>query len=202
MSKRTFVALLCVLLCFPLLSQNTMFPPVRGTWEMVAAANNFEVEAGFRILASGGNAVDAGVASILTASVTEQSRFGLGGEMPLLLKMQGKPVVAISGVGNAPALATVEAYQNRKPEPWEVAGRMPPIPVQGIRAALVPGVFSGLLVALEQYGTKSFAEVVAPAIEYAEGSPSATNSPTFCGGMRQSWNFGPRLATSSSHQAI
>lgn len=45
--------------------QGTMFPPVRGTREMVAAANNFEVEAGFRLLTQGGNAVDAGAASIL-----------------------------------------------------------------------------------------------------------------------------------------
>src|SRR5882724_3872414 len=58
--------------------RTTMFPPVRGTHEMVGAANNFEVEAGFRILTQGGNAVDAGVATILAASVTEQARFGIG----------------------------------------------------------------------------------------------------------------------------
>src|SRR5882724_7394350 len=62
----------------------TMFPAVRGLHEMVGAANNFEVEAGYRILTQGGNAVDAGVASVLAASVTELSRFGLGGEMPLI----------------------------------------------------------------------------------------------------------------------
>jgi gamma-glutamyltranspeptidase/glutathione hydrolase len=172
MSKRTsFVALLYLLPCFSLVAQSTMFPPVRGMREMIAAANNFEVEAGYRILSAGGNAVDAGVASILAASVTEQSRFGLGGELPLLLKLKGKPVVAISGVGTAPGLATVEAYRTRSPELWERPGRMTPIPVQGIRAALVPGALSGLLVALEQYGTKSFADVVAPAIEYADGFP-------------------------------
>src|SRR5439155_16018294 len=97
----------------------TMFPPVRGTREMVGAANNFEVEAGYRILTQGGNAVDAGVASTLAASVTELSRFGIGGEMPLLVKMAGRPVVAISGVGVAPAKATVEFYLHRSPEPWE-----------------------------------------------------------------------------------
>src|SRR5882724_9876284 len=77
----------------------TMAPPVRGIHEMVGAANNFEVEAGYRILTQGGNAVDAGVASVLAASVTELSRFGLGGEMPLLIKMAGQPTVAISGIG-------------------------------------------------------------------------------------------------------
>src|ERR1700689_3602654 len=95
----------------------TMAPPVRATHHMVAAANNFEVEAGYRILTEGGNAVDAGVASTLAASVTELSRFGLGGEMPLLIKMSGQPTIAISGVGVAPAKATVEFYKRRTPEP-------------------------------------------------------------------------------------
>jgi gamma-glutamyltranspeptidase / glutathione hydrolase len=148
-----------------------MFWPVRGTREMVAAANNFEVEAGFRLLTAGGNAVDAGVASVLTAAVTEQARFGLGGEMPLLLKMQGKPVIAISGIGTAPKLATMDAYRDRAMEPWEKPDRMPPIPMQGIKAAILPGAMSGLLLALEEHGTKSFAEVAAPAIEYADGFP-------------------------------
>jgi gamma-glutamyltranspeptidase/glutathione hydrolase len=146
----------------------TMAPPVRGIHEMVGAANNFEVEAGYRILTQGGNAVDAGVATVLAASVTELSRFGLGGEMPLLVKMAGRPPVAISGIGVAPAKATVEFYQHRSPEPWEDSGHMPPVPVQGILSAITPGVFDGLILALEKYGTKSFAEVAAPAIEYAE----------------------------------
>ena len=97
----------------------TMVPPVRSTHDMVAAANNFEVEAGYRILTQGGNAVDAGVASVLAASVTELSRFGLGGEMPVLIKMAGQPTIAISGVGVAPAKATVEFYTHRAPEVWE-----------------------------------------------------------------------------------
>ena len=123
----------------------TMFPPVRGTREMVGAANNLEVESGFRILGQGGNAVDAGVASVLAAAVSEQSRFGLGGEMPLLIKMSGKPVIAISGVGTAPASATIEYFQKRSMEPWEDGQKMPPIPAQGIRAAILPGVLDGLL---------------------------------------------------------
>ena len=151
----------------------TMFPPVRGTREMVAAANNQEVEAGYRILALGGNAVDAGVASVLAAAVTEQSRFGLGGEMPLLVKMKAKPVVAISGVGTAPALATVDYYRSRTAEGWEKPGHISFIPGQGIRAAIVPGAFDGLILALKQHGSMSFAQVAAPAIEYADGFPIA-----------------------------
>ena len=152
----------------------TMAPPVRGIHEMVGAANNFEVEAGYRILTQGGNAVDAGVATVLAASVTELSRFGLGGEIPLLIKMAGQPTIAISGIGVAPAKATVEFYQRRSPEPWEDTAHMPPVPMQGILSAITPGVFDGLILALQKYGTKSLAEVVAPALEYAEeGFPVA-----------------------------
>ncbi len=165
--RRAFLLLLAV----AAFGQQTMFPPVRGTREMVGAANNFEVEAGFRILAAGGNAVDAGVAATLAAAVTEQARFGLGGEMPLLIKMNGKPVVVVSGVGTAPKLATADWYRQRKPNPWENPASMPPIPGEGIHAAILPGVFDGLMLALQQYGTKSFAEVAAPAIEYADKFP-------------------------------
>ncbi|MBM3724441.1 MAG: gamma-glutamyltransferase family protein [Acidobacteria bacterium] len=152
-------------------AQYSMFPAVRGTREMVGAANNFEVEAGYRMLSLNGNAVDAGVASILAASVTEQARFGIGGEMPLLIKMNGKPVISISGIGTAPKKATVEWYRQRPNEPWEEGSSRPPIPAQGIYAAILPGVFDGILLALEEYGTMSFAQVVAPAIEYADGFP-------------------------------
>jgi gamma-glutamyltranspeptidase/glutathione hydrolase len=166
-------SLLLILAAGILAAQTTMFPPVRGTREMVAAANNQQVEAGYRILSLGGNAIDAGVATVLTAAVTEQSRFGLGGEMPLLIRMNGRPVEAISGVGTAPALATPEFYRSRTAEPWEKPDKFAPIPGDGIRAAIVPGAFDGLLLALKQHGTMSFAQVAAPAIEYAEGFPIA-----------------------------
>jgi gamma-glutamyltranspeptidase / glutathione hydrolase len=162
--------------------RHTMFPPVRGTHEMVGAANNLEVEAGFRILTAGGNAIDAGVATVLAAAVTEQSRFGLGGEIPILLKLVGKPAMAISGIGTAPAKATVEFYQNRKPEPWEEEGHTSPIPALGMLAAPVPGVFDGLILALSKYGTMSFAQVAAPAIEYTGGFPIAEEFAAFIHG--------------------
>jgi gamma-glutamyltranspeptidase/glutathione hydrolase len=149
----------------------TMFPAVRGTHHMVGAANNQEVEAGYRILERGGNAVDAGVASVLAAAVTEQSRFGLGGEMPLIVKLQGRAPVIISGVGVAPRKATLEFYENRPAEPWEEGDRKPLVPMEGIKAAITPGVFDGLMLALQKYGTMSFSEVAQPAIEYAGGFP-------------------------------
>ena len=150
---------------------STMYPVVRGTHQMVGAGNNLEVAAGTRILEQGGNAVDAGVATTLAAAVTEMDHFGLGGEMPLLLKMNGEQVIAVSGVGTAPKLATPEFFAKRPPEPWEDARTRPPIPANGILAATVPGVFDGLMLALEKYGTMSFAEVAGPAMEYTRGFP-------------------------------
>ncbi|HLW66533.1 MAG TPA: gamma-glutamyltransferase, partial [Gemmataceae bacterium] len=187
------VAALFSLAALPLFPQarHTMFPPVRGTHEMVGAANNLEVEAGFRILTGGGNAIDAGVATVLAAAVTEQSRFGLGGEIPILLKLVGKPAVAISGIGTAPAKATVEFYQNRKPEPWEDEGHTSPIPALGMLAAPVPGVFDGLILALSKYGTMSFAQVAAPAIEYTSGFPIAEEFAAFIHGNERFLDLWP-----------
>jgi gamma-glutamyltranspeptidase/glutathione hydrolase len=168
-----------------------MFPAVRGTREMVAAANNFEVEAGYRMLQQGGNAVDAGVASVLTAAVTEQSRFGLGGEMPLLIKMNGEPTVVIAGLGTAPAAATVAYYRARPARDFENAQDFAPIPGMGIESAILPGVVDGLLLALAEYGTKSFSEVAAPAIAYAEGFPIGEEFAVFLRNSRKYLDFWP-----------
>ena len=167
--KLTVAALL--LLAGAIYAQYSMFPAVRGTKEMVAAANNFEVEAGYRLLQQGGNAVDAGVAAMLAATVTEQARIGFGGEVPLIIKMKGQPARVLSGIGTAPAKATVDYYQKRKQEAWESNEDFPPIPAMGIHSSILPGIPSAALVALMENGTKSFAEVVEPAVGYAEGFP-------------------------------
>lgn len=171
---RRLSALLCACsLTFVNAAPPTMFPPVRGLREMVGAANNQEVEAGFRILQQGGNAVDAGVAATFTAAVTEQSRFGLGGEMPVIIKMAGKLPIVISGVGVAPRKATVDSYKQRQAEPFEDSKNKALIPPQGILSAITPGVIDGLLLALEEYGTMPLSQVLQPAIENAEGFPIA-----------------------------
>src|SRR5689334_9961050 len=188
----------CLLLLFSVViaraqdTVRTMFPPVRGLHEMVGAANNLEVAAGMRILAQGGNAVDAGVATVLAAAVTEQSRVGLGGEIPILIKMKDKPVIAISGVGVAGSKATVEFFEQRQPERWEQPGKIAPIPAIGPRAAITPGLVDGLLLALEKYGTLSFTQVSAPAIEYAdEGFPIGEEFAEFLGELQQYHAFWP-----------
>jgi gamma-glutamyltranspeptidase/glutathione hydrolase len=153
-------------------SVKTMFPEIRALHEMVGGGNNFVVEAGMRILRAGGNAVDAGVAATLAAAVTEEDHFSMGGEMPALVKMAGQPVQVISGIGTAPAKAAIEFFKNCPLEPWETADRKPPIPAQGILATTMPGMFDGVMLALEKFGTMTFRQVAQPAIEYADGFPT------------------------------
>jgi gamma-glutamyltranspeptidase/glutathione hydrolase len=79
MKRNLLLLLLTAAPWAPAQNPPTMFPPVRGTREMVGAANNVEVEAGFRILTQGGNAVDAGVATVLAAAVSRRRRSRIAG---------------------------------------------------------------------------------------------------------------------------
>ncbi|MEO8593954.1 MAG: gamma-glutamyltransferase family protein [Candidatus Solibacter sp.] len=149
----------------------------RGTHGAVAAGTEYATEAGMRTFYHGGNAVDAGVAATLAAAVTEFSHFGLGGEAPILIRTKDGKVHAIAGVGTMPKLATAQFFRDHKltedeiVSPPETNGMKNFVPVAGILPALVPGMVDATLVALREYGTKSFAEVVQPAIDLADGFP-------------------------------
>jgi gamma-glutamyltranspeptidase/glutathione hydrolase len=148
----------------------------RGTHGAVAAGSGYATSAGMRMFYTGGNAVDAGVASIFAAATTEYSHVGWGGEAPILIRTKDGKVHSIAGVGTMPKLATADFYRNRPLrmgeilEPPEKSGLKGMVPVAGIMAALVPSLPEATLVALRDYGTKSFAEAVAPALELADGS--------------------------------
>src|SRR5438445_9116335 len=92
---------------------DTFRPVLRGRRGVVAGGHPLSVEAGMRILQHGGNAVDAGVATILAASVIEFSHFSFGGEVPILIKLKGKDVAVVEGMGTAPAKATREFFVDR-----------------------------------------------------------------------------------------
>ena len=152
-------------------------PVVRGTRGAVAGGTPLVTEAGMRLFHLGGNAVDAGVAAMFAGSIVEYSHFGFGGEAPILIRTRDGKVYSIAGVGTVPKLATVAFFRERKPTTEELAtarsqgDREGPIPSSGLLPALVPGMVDAGLVALLHFGTKSFAEVVQPAIELADGAP-------------------------------
>ena len=181
----------------PTSTADTFHPVVRGKRGVVAGGQPLSVEAGLRILQHGGNAVDAGVATILAASVIEFSHFSFGGEVPILIKLKGKDVTVVEGMGPAPMKATREFFVNRaRSKGAENASTAPDsaraqagntaiesdmatmtgaksglIPSTGPLPATVPAVLDACVTALDQFGTKSLAEVMQPAIELAEGFP-------------------------------
>ncbi|MGH9931103.1 MAG: gamma-glutamyltransferase family protein [Pyrinomonadaceae bacterium] len=185
------LGLLLVSVPQPKSQTQTFHPVVRGRRGVVAGGHPLSVEAGLRILEHGGNAVDAGVATILAASVIEFSHFSFGGEVPILIKLRGSSrVVVVEGMGQAPLKATREFFVNRSTardqgtapdsakaqagsaEMATMAGaRSGLIPSTGPLAATVPAVLDACVTALDQFGTKSLAEVIQPAIELADGFP-------------------------------
>jgi gamma-glutamyltranspeptidase/glutathione hydrolase len=84
--------------------------------------------------------------------------------------------MAIAGVGTMPKAASAELFRTRKMLPGEILNMEPGglkgmVPVAGLMPALVPGMVDAALVALREFGTRSVAEVIAPAIELADGMP-------------------------------
>ena len=197
--KQTLVSVVLVislvlLAITPTTSQaDTFRPVVRGKRGVVAGGHPLSVEAGLRILEKGGNAVDAGVATILAASVIEFSHFSFGGEVPILIKLKGREVAVVEGMGQAPMKATREFFINRvkltrndndatapdssraqsgDTDMASMPGAKPGlIPSTGPLSATVPAVLDACVTALDQFGTKSLAEVMQPAIELADGFP-------------------------------
>ena len=180
--QRLFV--LCLITCFicagvPQTSTaDTFRPVVRGKRGVVAGGSPLSVEAGLRILQRGGNAVDAGVATILAASVIEFSHFSFGGEVPILIKLKDQKVAVIEGMGQAPMKATREFFVNRaRLDGTSGSTTMPSgrrgglIPSSGPLSATVPGILDACVTALDKFGTKTLGEVIEPAIQLADGFP-------------------------------
>jgi gamma-glutamyltranspeptidase/glutathione hydrolase len=141
--------------------QATLRGEFRGSRAAVASGRTFVSDAGARVIMAGGTAVDAGVASIFAAAVVEISHFGLGGEAPIIIySARDKKVVVINGQGPAPKAATPQLFAGRNA-----------IPGNGPLGATIPAVVDAAALALERYGTKSLGDVLAPAIELADGFP-------------------------------
>ncbi len=198
--RRLFISLslCCGLMLSPVLpvpAADTFRPVVRGRRGVVAGGQPLSVAAGLRILQHGGNAVDAGVATILAASVIEFSHFSFGGEVPILIKLKTGPVAVIEGMGTAPQKATREFFVQHARTAGSIDAATAPdnaraqtgagqntksaitgasnalIPATGPLAATVPAVLDACVNALDRFGTMSLADVMQPAIELADGFP-------------------------------
>ena len=160
-----------------ILRWDVLRPVVRGQHVAVAAGNQLVTQAAMRTLHAGGNAVDAGVAALLAGAVTEFSHFGFGGEAPLLIRTADGQVHSIAGVGTAPERMTLDfflglpANARLELEAEQRGHGTGLIPSYGTLPALVPGMVDAALLALQRFGTLSFAEVAEPAAVLATGHP-------------------------------
>ena len=138
-------------------------PPVMGRHAGVSAGHPLTTAAAFEILLRGGNAFDAGVAAMLVGGVVEQDLYSLGGEgLVLVYPRREKKVTSIVGQGWAPQAVSVDWYLERNKD----------LRGEGLDPAVVPGAMHAALTVLERWGTMSFADVSARAIEYArDGFP-------------------------------
>jgi gamma-glutamyltranspeptidase/glutathione hydrolase len=117
------------------------------------------------MLLSGGNAFDAVVASTLAAAVVEPiASYSLAAEgVFMLYDAKSGDLLSLSGQGTAPGKATVDFFTSQGLD--EIPTGPGP---QAHLSFTVPGVVAAVLSLLERYGTKTVAEILAPAIEYAE----------------------------------
>lgn len=147
----------------------TVAPAARGTSYAVASMSMHATMAAERLLREGGNAFDAIVAGQAVLGFTLEASNGIGGDAVLLVyDAKTKKVWSVNAEGTAPKLATIEWYkQNQKGK----------IPVDdSLLAGTVPGVIDAWYTLLSRWGTKTFGQVLAPAIELAErGYPLARN---------------------------
>lgn len=163
MLRRTGGALLAGAAGFPFRLRSTEKSTARFQYGAVVGENE-GMRVGQRILAEGGNAVDAVVGAALAASVAAPSRSGMGGyggHMILALD-GGKRISAIDFNTAAPAAAKPDMF------PLDEKGAVKDREnFFGWQAAGVPGVLAGLQLALDRFGTRSFREMVQPAIGLA-----------------------------------
>jgi gamma-glutamyltranspeptidase/glutathione hydrolase len=134
--------------------------PVLARNGMVATSQPLASQAGLRILQEGGNAVDAAVAAAAVLGVVEPMMTGVGGDVfAIVYRAESGELLGLNGSGRAPARATTDFFAARG-----VRG----MPGGGIYSATVPGCVDGWDQLLRRAGTMGFAEVLRPAIAYAE----------------------------------
>ena len=135
--------------------------PVFGAHAMVASDAPLGSAAGVEILKRGGNAGDAAVAVGFAIAVAYPEAGNIGGGGYMVIHMADGRAAALDYREVAPLAATRDMY-------LDANGKLTDRSVVGPTASGVPGAVAGLTAALAKYGTLSLAEVMAPAIRYAE----------------------------------
>ncbi|MFT8245293.1 gamma-glutamyltransferase [Roseomonas sp. BN140053] len=147
---------------------STQKAPATGSRGMVVTNHPLGSAAGAEMLAAGGNAVDAAVASFFALSVVEPMMVGLlGGGLAHIRTPDGRHVI-VDGLSATPLAAPLDLYRPLSDEPalrMEAEGRANLV---GPLAVAAPGALRAWCEILERYGTLPLPDVMAPAIRHAE----------------------------------
>ena len=134
-------------------------PSIRGKRYVVSSVHYLATMGGVRILESGGNAADAGVAVGICINVLQPGFTHFGGVAPIIYcPGSGAPVETISGLGRFPRAASIDYFQKYHD------GDLPP----GILRTVTPASPDAWLTALARFGTMTFEEVIQPALDLVE----------------------------------
>jgi gamma-glutamyltranspeptidase/glutathione hydrolase len=145
---------------------------MRGPNGAVATSQPLAAQAGLATLQDGGNAFDAAVATAAALNVVEPTSTGLGGDAFMLYKSADGEVGAMRACGPAPAEATREKVRNAVADEEGIDPSEAEMPRTGAHAVTVPGTARGWEATVEEFGRRSLADVLQPAIRYAtEGYP-------------------------------
>ena len=159
---RTAVLAATLALTCAVADAKTVKPPLHGQNWVAVTGKPLAATAGAATFIKGGNAVDAACAMIAATS-TMWDTLSWGGETQALIynPHTGK-VIGVNALGAAPTGATPEFFKSKG---YEYPPEFGPL------AAVTPGTPGGIMVMLAEYGKLSLAEVLAPAIEMADGYP-------------------------------
>jgi gamma-glutamyltranspeptidase/glutathione hydrolase len=165
---------------------------------LIAGAHPLASATGLRVLASGGNAVDAAVAAALTDAVMLPAMCGLGGDLFAIVhrpsssgRSEGGELLAFMGSGIAPRGTTIDHMR----EHGDRDGAC--MPQRGPLSVAVPGFVDGCFALLDRFGTRPFAELAESAIGYAaDGFPLSSH------GAREIAEFAPLLRRYPTSAAV
>ena len=131
-----------------------------GRQGVVTSGHYLATAAGFRIMEQGGNAIDAAASMAFCLNLLEPHMNGIGGEVPALIySARDRKAFAISGMGWSPEAFTISWCRDRG---------IDLVPGDGYLPACVPASVDTWAVAVSRFGTKSFSEILQPAIELAK----------------------------------
>jgi gamma-glutamyltranspeptidase/glutathione hydrolase len=122
---------------------------------VVATSQPLATQAGLAMLARGGNAVDAAIATAITLTVVEPVSNGIGSDLYAFV-WDGRELVGLNASGRSPAAADPARYAGREA-----------MPQRGWEAVTIPGAVSGWVALSRRYGRLPFADLFEPAIRYA-----------------------------------